>query len=97
MAQPWHDDVEGLSYKGIYIIPENMAETLDDFGQGHYLDAERTYSRPEYAAKAGLKVLGPNYLLLVRIEMEHDRIGWMVFITTTDVNDMFPEEFINNE
>lgn len=97
MAQPWQDDPEGNKYREIYIIPENLAETLDDFGQAHYLDPDRTYSRPEYAAKAGLRVLGPNYLLLVRIELERGRIGWQIMLTPTDVNEMFGGEEITNE
>jgi hypothetical protein len=92
MAQPWHDNPEDLSYRGVYIIPEDLADTLDDFGQGHYLDPDRTYSRPEYAWKSGIKVLGSNYLLLVRIEVPNtDRIGWMVFVTREDTSDMFGE------
>lgn len=88
-SDPWHDDPEGLVYKGTYIIPEDLADTLDDFGQGHYLDPDRVYSRPEYAWKAGTKVLPPNYILLVRIEYENGRIGWMVMLTKEDTADMF--------
>jgi hypothetical protein len=97
MAQPWHDDPEELSTDGVYIIYEDLADTLDDFGQAHYLDPDKTYSRPSYAAKAGLKVIGPNYLLLVRIEMQHDRIGWMIMLTSNDVHDMFGEDIIDYE
>lgn len=89
MAQPWYDDVEGESYKGAYVIPEDLADTLDDFGQGHYLDTDKTYSRPEYAYRAGIKIIPPNYFLLVRIELPNDRIGWMVMITREDTNEMF--------
>jgi hypothetical protein len=90
MASPWHDDPGELSYKGIFIVSEDLGETLDDFGQAHYLDQDKLYSRPEYAAKAGLKVLGPNYLILVKVEMENGGIGWLIMITTNDVNDIFP-------
>lgn len=89
MAQPWHDEPEGLSYKGMYIIPEDLADTLDDFAQAHYLDPDKEYSRPEYAFKAGTKILPPNYLLLVKIEHDDGRIGWMVMITKEDTNTMF--------
>jgi hypothetical protein len=87
--QPWHDVPEENSYRGMYIVSEDLADTLDDFGQGHYLDPDKVYSRPEYAFKGGTKVLPPNYLLLVKIEYDNGRIGWMVMITKSDTNEMF--------
>jgi hypothetical protein len=87
--QPWHDDPGELSYKGMYIVTEDLADTMDDFGQGHYLDPDKVYSRPEYAWKGGTKVLPPNYLLLVKIEYSDGRIGWMVMITKQDTSEMF--------
>jgi hypothetical protein len=93
----WQDDPKERQYKGIYIVPENIADTMDDFGQAHYLEVDRTYTRIEYAARAGLKVIGPNYLLLIRIEMQNDRIGWMIMITSSDVHDIFPDEIDENE
>ena len=89
MARAWYDEPEGNSYKGMYIVSEDLADTLDDFGQGHYLDPDKIWSRPEYAWKAATKVLPPNYLLLVRIEYESGRTGWMVMITRSDTGEMF--------
>jgi hypothetical protein len=94
MADAWFDEPEGLSYKGMYIVSEDLGDTLDDFGQGHYLDPDKTYSRPEYAFKAGTKILPPNYLLLVRIEYPNGRIGWMVMITRQDTAEMFEVDII---
>ena len=96
MAQPWHDEPEDNSYMGAYIISEDFAGTLDDFSQGHWYTENGEivlFSRPSYAIKRAVKntKLGPNYLLLVKIELENGRTGWQIMITHKDVNEMFSE------
>jgi hypothetical protein len=78
MAEPWHDDTPaGEPYKGSSIIDEDTADAISDNGLGHMLP-DKTYSRPEFAYKAGLRIVGPSYFLLVKIEMRRGRIGWSV-------------------
>jgi hypothetical protein len=88
-ARPWHDDNDGKeTYKGAGIITSDVAETMDDFALGHWLDNGRVWSRPEYAYRAARKIVTNNYFLLVKIS-NGTITQWAVMITKANVDQTF--------
>ena len=88
--QSWEDDIPlAKGYKGVGIIDDETAGTIMDFGQGHLVDPDKTYSRAEYAFRAAKKVLGNSYILLIKISLPKGRIGWNALLLHQDVETTF--------
>jgi hypothetical protein len=88
----WKEDIpEGEPYKDAGVIDEQTAGVIEDFGMGHLVDPDKTWSRPEYAYRAAKKIIGTNYFLLVKLDLGRNsdgtrRIGWTAILTRQPVD-----------
>lgn len=90
MAEAWHEDVTENTYRGAGVVTEDVADTISDFGLGHYLELDRNWSRPRYAYNAARKILSTQYFLLVkRISISGNHIGWNAIILHSPIDQIF--------
>jgi hypothetical protein len=60
---------------------------LVELDAAHWLDGRRRWTRVEYAYRAAMKIITPDYFILVKLQTPRG-IEWAVLITSNRITDM---------